>query len=88
MVQGRALVRFASSNDVHCLEIESNPLLLNDICRFFDNYVIPLARKLKECGVFGAASEECLRYAISNRKEWEAKGEDIVAQYLARLRGK
>jgi hypothetical protein len=55
--------------------------------RFFDNYVIPLARKLKECRVFGAASDECLNYALSNRTEWEAKGEKIVAQYAARLKG-
>jgi len=27
---------------------------------FFDNYIIPLAEKLKECGVFGAASDQCL----------------------------
>lgn len=27
---------------------------------FFDNYIIPLAKKLKECGVFGVASDEYL----------------------------
>eukprot|EP00934_Nitzschia_sp_Nitz4_P007763 Nitzschia sp. Nitz4//scaffold37_size175936//118664//127302//NITZ4_002057-RA/size175936-augustus-gene-0.10-mRNA-1//1//CDS//3329549821//7753//frame0 len=45
---------------------------------FFDNYVIPLAKKLKECGVFGVASAECLTYALDNRREWAAKGEAIV----------
>jgi len=45
---------------------------------FYDNYVIPLAKKLKECNVFGVASAECLTYAESNRKEWEIKGERIV----------
>jgi hypothetical protein len=30
---------------------------------FFDNYVIPLARKLKECNVFGVSSDEYLNYA-------------------------
>ena len=45
---------------------------------FFDNYVIPLAQKLKECGVFGVASAECLDYAIKNRAEWEEKGGAIV----------
>ena len=25
---------------------------------FFDNYIIPLAKKLKECGVFGVSSDE------------------------------
>jgi hypothetical protein len=47
---------------------------------FYDNYVIPLAKKLKECGVFGVASAECLTYALGNRREWEAKGEEIVKQ--------
>lgn len=46
---------------------------------FFDNYVIPLAHKLKECGVFGVSSDEYLNYAMANRHEWEKKGKDIVA---------
>jgi hypothetical protein len=50
---------------------------------FFDNYIIPLARKLKDCGVFGAASDECLNYALENRREWAAKGEEIVGAFLA-----
>jgi class 3 adenylate cyclase len=45
---------------------------------FFDNYIIPLAQKLKDCGVFGVSSDECLNYAMENRREWEAKGEQIV----------
>ena len=50
---------------------------------FFDNYIIPLARKLKDCGVFGVSSEECLNYALQNRAEWEARGEDIVKELVA-----
>jgi len=46
---------------------------------FFDNYIIPLARKLRECGVFGVSSDEYLNYALANRKEWEHKGKSIVA---------
>jgi hypothetical protein len=45
---------------------------------FFDNYVIPLSKKLKECGVFGVSSDEYLSYALQNRKEWERKGESMV----------
>jgi 3'5'-cyclic nucleotide phosphodiesterase len=30
---------------------------------FFDNYIIPLAKKLKECNVFGVSSDEYLNYA-------------------------
>lgn len=50
---------------------------------FYDNYVIPLAKKLKECGVFGVASAECLTYALDNRREWESKGEEIVKRMKA-----
>jgi len=46
---------------------------------FFDDYVIPLAKKLKECGVFGVSGDECLQYALGNREEWVVKGEGIVA---------
>ena len=47
---------------------------------FFDNYVIPLAKKLKECGVFGVSSAEFLNYAVQNRAEWEERGQEIVTQ--------
>ena len=50
---------------------------------FFDHYIIPLAKKLKECGVFGVSSDEFLQYATSNRAEWEEKGQDLVDQYVA-----
>eukprot|EP00536_Pseudo-nitzschia_multiseries_P000778 jgi/Psemu1/233997/estExt_Genewise1.C_90167 len=48
---------------------------------FFDFYIIPLAQKLSECGVFGVSSDEYLNYAINNRSEWEKKGKDVVAGY-------
>jgi hypothetical protein len=51
---------------------------------FFDNTVIPLAAKLKQCGVFGPASDEYLTYAEGNRKEWEAKGRGMVSSFLAK----
>jgi class 3 adenylate cyclase len=50
---------------------------------FFDNYIIPLAQKLKDCGVFGVSSDECLNYAMENRREWAAKGEQIVLDLVA-----
>ena len=43
---------------------------------FFDFYIIPLAKKLKECGVFGVSSDEYLIYAQQNRKEWKQWGEE------------
>jgi hypothetical protein len=53
---------------------------------FFDNYVIPLAHKLKDCGVFGVSSDEYLNYALANRREWEKKGRVIVASCFERYK--
>jgi hypothetical protein len=55
---------------------------------FFDNYIIPLARKLKECHVFGVSSDECLNYALLNRNEWEEKGEQLVHEMILELNAK
>lgn len=49
---------------------------------FFDFYIIPLTKKLKECGVFGVSCDEYLNYAVANRKEWESRGEDAVAEMV------
>lgn len=49
---------------------------------FFDFYVIPLAEKLKSCGVFGVSCGEYLNYAKNNRQEWSVRGEEIVAAML------
>jgi class 3 adenylate cyclase len=46
---------------------------------FFDFYIIPLAKKLKDCGVFGVSSDEYLNYAMKNRQEWEDRGLEVVA---------
>ena len=51
---------------------------------FYDNYVIPLGKKLKECGVFGVSSDEYLNYALENRKEWELKGRGLVQSWVER----
>ena len=50
---------------------------------FFDFYIIPLAKKLNECGVFGVSSAEYLDYALKNRQEWENRGQEIVAEMMA-----
>jgi len=44
-----------------------------------------LAKKLKDCGVFGVSSDEYLNYAMQNRQEWEVKGLQIVEEYQERL---
>ena len=53
---------------------------------FFDFYVIPLAKKLKDCGVFGVSSDEYLNYAMKNRAEWERRGEEIVSEMLEKVK--
>lgn len=55
---------------------------------FFDFYIIPLAKKLKECGVFGVSCDEYLNYAKQNRTEWELRGEEITAEMVAKWNAK
>lgn len=49
---------------------------------FFDYYLIPLAMKLKECGVFGASGYEYVSYVLKNKKEWERKGQQAVQEMV------
>jgi hypothetical protein len=55
---------------------------------FFDFYIIPLARKLKDCGVFGVSSDEYLAYATQNRKEWKERGEEMVRDMISEVKAK
>lgn len=55
---------------------------------FFDFYIIPLTKKLQECGVFGVSSGEYLGYAQKNRQEWEERGEEVVAGMIKQAREK
>ena len=55
---------------------------------FFDFYIIPLAKKLRDCGVFGVSSDEYLGYAERNREEWEMRGSSVVEGMLERIQGK
>lgn len=49
---------------------------------FFDFYIIPLAKKLNTCGVFGVSCYEYLGYAEKNREEWKSKGIELVREYV------
>ena len=55
---------------------------------FFDFYIIPLAKKLADCRVFGVSSDEYLNYAQKNRNEWELKGQGVVDQMVANFKTK
>ena len=48
--------------------------------------MIPLAKKLDECGVFGVSSHEYLSYAETNRREWHQKGKSIVEELAGKVR--
>jgi len=49
---------------------------------FYDFYIIPLAKKLENCGVFGVSSHEYLNYAQSNRDQWVREGEQVVKEFV------
>lgn len=53
---------------------------------FFDNYIIPLASKMKDCKVFGVSCDEFLDFATDNRVEWASKGKAIVAEWAGEIR--
>jgi hypothetical protein len=53
--------------------------------QFFDNYILPLAKKLQQCQVFGVSSDEYLTYAASNRKEWEEKGKAVIKEMVGEM---
>ncbi|KAL3939740.1 MAG: hypothetical protein SGBAC_005584 [Bacillariaceae sp.] len=55
---------------------------------FFDFYVIPLAKKLDSCGVFGVSSDEYMNYAKANRDEWVREGEETVQDFLRKFEEK
>ena len=51
---------------------------------FFDFYVVPLSKKLDECGVFGISSDENLSYASRNREMWIKKGQAATEEMRAK----
>jgi hypothetical protein len=55
---------------------------------FFDNYIIPSAQKLQDCGVFGVSYHEFINYTEQNRMEWEREREQIVSQWQNVLEAK
>eukprot|EP00980_Cylindrotheca_fusiformis_P031572 scaffold26570_cov147-Cylindrotheca_fusiformis.AAC.1 len=55
---------------------------------FFNFYIIPLARKLLDCGVFDLSkAKNLLENAIENRNKWKKHGEKIVEEYVAERLG-
>jgi 3'5'-cyclic nucleotide phosphodiesterase len=53
---------------------------------FFDYFVIPLAQKIDDCGVFGPAGDQYLEYAMANRDGWEQHGEEELREMIEAAR--
>lgn len=52
---------------------------------FFEGIVIPLAKRLDKCGVFGVSSQECLNNALTNLTEWKERGREVVQEFKKNL---
>lgn len=50
---------------------------------FFDNWVLPLAQRLKDIGVLNIISDQLFRQAQRNRSRWEREGQGICQSLLA-----
>lgn len=55
---------------------------------FFDNWVIPLAQDLKECGVLDIVSDQLSEQAKSNRLKWQQEGEELSRAMLKKAQMK
>lgn len=49
---------------------------------FFDKFVIPLTKKLRDSGVFGSFGDEYVKNAKENRRQWELRGKGIMNEML------
>lgn len=56
----------------------------DDQIMFFDRYVVPLTKKIKESGIFGKDSAEHLHYALNNRQQWLEAGIKIMRDRQSR----
>lgn len=51
---------------------------------FLDSYVIPLARRLDDVGVFGDHGQQFAAYAMENRRQWVEEGSDFTGWMVRR----
>jgi len=49
---------------------------------FYDGYIIPLARKLQTCGVFGEHGKMILFFAMDNKRKWVNEGQKITDEMI------
>ena len=71
--------------------LSCSPLIVVENCfaegeiGFFDFYIIPLAKKLQESGVFGVYGDEYVKNAQANRDEWVECGKHAVAEMMNKV---
>ena len=63
----------------------ASEISINRLASVTQFYIIPLAKKLKDCGVFGVSSDEFLDYALQNKIEWEERGQEVVAEMTEKM---
>jgi len=51
---------------------------------FFDSYVIPLAKRLDDLGVFGDHGQQFASYTMENRRQWVEEGRDFTGWMIRR----
>jgi len=56
-----------------------------DQIAFLDSYIIPLARRIKNCGVLGSFGSVLLSNAMENKRRWTDEGKIYLKQFF-RLR--
>lgn len=56
-----------------------------DELEFFDDFVIPMASKMKDCGLFDISNEDFLAHAESNREQWKNQGKREIAKMLSNI---
>ena len=49
---------------------------------FFDFVIIPLAKQLQCCKIFGSLADDCLAFAESNRERWVREGHVAVQEMV------
>jgi hypothetical protein len=52
---------------------------------FLDFYILPLAKRLQDCGVFGRLGNECYGFAKANRLAWRLKGPSAVNDMIRKV---
>jgi hypothetical protein len=64
--------------------IDKDPSLdwYNTVLLLFDDYVVPLAIRLRESGILGVEGDELVHNAVENRRAWSRLGREMVKDMM------